>query len=93
MARSVVCVGRPLASIFWLARPLLLPRWLTLLKGREDLLVTRVDLATGIGLGVIVVALIFGGYAWTVSDYPYNVPLQSGTVKGRSAAIRSARCK
>jgi methane/ammonia monooxygenase subunit B len=67
--------------IFWLARPLLLPRWLTLLKGREDLLVTRVDLATGIGLGAIVVALIFGGYAWTVSDYPYNVPLQSGTVR------------
>ena len=67
--------------LFWLVRPLLLPRWIALQKGREDALVSMTDTAVALGLAVVVLALIFGGYAWEVQRYPYNVPLQSGTSK------------
>ena len=67
--------------LFWLVRPLLLPRWIVLQKGREDLLVTPRDLTVGIVLGVVVVALSFGGYFYANKAYPYVVPLQAGTGK------------
>jgi len=67
--------------LFWLARPLLIPRWIALQKGREDVLVTGRDLAVGIALGVLVVAISFGGYAYAKKQYPYVVPLQAGTNK------------
>jgi methane/ammonia monooxygenase subunit B len=66
---------------FWLVRPLLIPRWIVLNKGREDLLVSRRDLMVGIGLGVTVIALTLGGYAYARKSYPYVVPLQAGTSK------------
>jgi len=67
--------------LFWLVRPLLLPRWIALQKGREDALISMTDVAVALGLTVVVLALIFGGYAWEAQRYPYNVPLQSGTSK------------
>ena len=67
--------------LFWLARPLLIPRWIALQKGREDLLVSGRDLGVGIALGVVVVGIVFGGYAYSKKAYPYVVPLQAGTNK------------
>ncbi len=67
--------------LFWLSRPLLIPRWIALQKGREDLLVSGRDLAVGIALGVTVVGIVFGGYAYSKKAYPYVVPLQAGTNK------------
>ncbi len=66
---------------FWLVRPLLIPRWIALNKGREDLLVSGRDLAVGIGLGIVVIGITFGGYAYAKKEYPYVVPLQAGTNK------------
>jgi methane/ammonia monooxygenase subunit B len=66
---------------FWLVRPLLIPRWIALNKGREDLLVTRRDLMVGIALGITVIGLTLGGYAYARKSYPYVVPLQAGTSK------------
>jgi len=66
--------------LWWIRRPLLIPRYLALKKEREDLLTTNVDLAVAIGLLVVVVALSFGGYAWARSKYPRTVPLQAGTM-------------
>lgn len=65
--------------LYWLVRPLLIPRAIALSKGREDLLVTNRDLAVGLGVGVVVIFLTAGGYAMASAEYPYNVPLQSGT--------------
>ena len=65
--------------LYWLLRPLLIPRAIALSKGREDLLVTSRDLAVGLGVGVAVIFLTAGGYAMASAEYPYNVPLQSGT--------------
>ncbi len=67
--------------LFWLVRPLLLPRWIALNKGREDVLITNRDITVGVILGVVVVALSFGGYIYAKHEYPYVVPLQAGTNK------------
>jgi methane/ammonia monooxygenase subunit B len=67
--------------LFWLVRPLLLPRWIALKKGREDALVSVRDVGVALAMAVIVIALVFGGYFWEVEKYPYNVPLQSGASK------------
>jgi methane/ammonia monooxygenase subunit B len=67
--------------LFWLVRPLLLPRWIALTKGREDALVSLKDVGVALAMTVVVLALVFGGYAWEAERYPYNVPLQSGTSK------------
>ncbi|OPY96797.1 hypothetical protein A5906_01115 [Bradyrhizobium sacchari] len=63
---------------FWLARPLILPRWLVLQKGREDLLISLRDTGAGIIVSAIVLVMVFGGYVRASAEYPYNVPLQSG---------------
>ena len=67
--------------LFWLVRPLLLPRWIALNKGREDVLITSRDITVGVILGVVVVAITFGGYIYANKEYPYVVPLQAGTNK------------
>jgi methane/ammonia monooxygenase subunit B len=65
--------------LFWITRPLLMPRAIAISKGREDLLISNRDLAVGIGLGVVVMAITIGGYTYYSDAYPYTVPLQSGT--------------
>ncbi|NYG45258.1 methane/ammonia monooxygenase subunit B [Bradyrhizobium sp. IAR9] len=67
--------------LFWLVRPLFLPRWLVLQKGREDLLVSLRDTGVGIIVAAIVLVMVFGGYVRANQEYPYNVPLQSGLNK------------
>jgi methane/ammonia monooxygenase subunit B len=67
--------------LFWLVRPLLLPRWMALQKGREDVLISNRDVTVGVILGVVVVAISFGGYFYANKEYPYVVPLQAGTNK------------
>ncbi len=67
--------------LFWLVRPLLLPRWMALQKGREDVLISTRDITVGVILGVVVVAISFGGYIYAKKEYPYVVPLQAGTNK------------
>ena len=34
--------------LFWLVRPLLLPRWMALQKGREDVLISTRDITVGV---------------------------------------------
>ncbi|MGY4403666.1 methane/ammonia monooxygenase subunit B [Bradyrhizobium sp. USDA 3315] len=67
--------------LIWLVRPLFLPRWLVLQKGREDLLVSLRDTGVGIIVAAIVLVMVFGGYVRANQEYPYNVPLQSGLNK------------
>jgi methane/ammonia monooxygenase subunit B len=65
--------------LFWITRPLLMPRAIAISKGREDLLISTRDIAVGVALGVVVLGVTLGGYAWYSDSYPYTVPLQSGT--------------
>jgi methane/ammonia monooxygenase subunit B len=66
--------------IWWIRRPLLIPRYIALKKGREDLLTTNLDLKVGIGLLAATLLITFAGYQWAQARYPRVVPLQSGTM-------------
>ena len=66
--------------LWWIRRPLIIPRWLALQKGREDLLVTATDDKVAAGLFVLVLGVVIVGYNQTVKAYPQLVPLQAGSV-------------
>lgn len=65
--------------VWWLRRPLIIPRWNVILKGREELLITRADDMVAAGLLVLVLLIIIVGYTMTVNQYTQLVPLQSGS--------------
>jgi methane/ammonia monooxygenase subunit B len=67
--------------LWWIRRPLLIPRLLALQQEREDLLVTNLDLKLGVLLLIVSVGLAFYGYNWAKDKYPRTVPLQAGTMK------------
>lgn len=66
--------------LWWLRRPLLLPRWLALKRGREDLMVTRTDDKFAAVLLVVILATVIIGYKKTLAEFPNLVPLQGGSV-------------
>jgi len=62
--------------LFWLLRPLLIPRWIALNEGHEDLLIRRADVVAGALLAVVSVGLVITSYVMGVTNYPVRVPLQ-----------------
>jgi methane/ammonia monooxygenase subunit B len=65
--------------IWWLRRPLAIPRWLAVQKQRDDILVTAADdKLAAILIGVALVATI-GGYWHIVKAFPYTIPLSGGS--------------
>jgi methane/ammonia monooxygenase subunit B len=66
--------------LWWIRRPLLIPRYLVLQKEREDLLTTKLDLKMGILLLLVCVGLAFWSFNLTQKKYPRTVPLQAGTM-------------
>jgi methane/ammonia monooxygenase subunit B len=67
--------------LWWVHRPLLLPRWIALKKDREDVLYSGRDVLAAFVLGLVCVGLSIGTYSYAVNAYPYTVPLQAGTMK------------
>lgn len=67
--------------VWWIRRPLIVPRWNTIRKGREDLLVTRTDDRVAAALLVTVLVIAIAGYRYATQRYPYVVPLQAGSNK------------
>ncbi len=81
----VVWIGIAAAwLLFWLLRPLLVPRWIVLQKGREDLLVRQIDVVVGAALVVGSLSLATYSYISASNEYPRVVPLQVG----QSTAVR-----
>lgn len=66
--------------LWWVRRPLLIPRYLALKKEREDLLTTTTDLRIAIVLLIVSVGLTFWSYNAAHKKYPRTVPLQAGTM-------------
>lgn len=67
--------------LWWLRRPLFVPRWLVMQKGKDDLLVTALDdkiAAVMVGL-MLIIAVV--GYHNATQAYPYVVPLRGGWTK------------
>ncbi len=67
--------------LWWIRRPLIVPRWNAIRKGREDLLITRTDDRVAAGLLVLVLVVVIGGYHHATQKYEYVVPLQAGSFK------------
>lgn len=67
--------------VWWLRRPLIIPRWLALQKGREDVLVRPVDDKVGAGMVVLMLLISAVGYHHATQAYPYVVPLRGGWTK------------
>jgi methane/ammonia monooxygenase subunit B len=66
--------------LWWLRRPLLIPRWIALQKGREDLLVTRTDDKVAAALVILILLVVSIGYIRVTSEFTQLVPLQGGSL-------------
>lgn len=64
--------------LWWLRRPLLIPRFLAVQEGEEETLVTRTDKILGAVLGVGTIVLAVAGFNWAEARYPRTIPLQAG---------------
>ncbi len=62
--------------LYWLLRPVLIPRLIALLAGREDLLIRRTDVIVGASLFVVTLILIAVSFGMGVNAYPNRTPLQ-----------------
>jgi len=66
--------------VWWLRRPLIVPRWLATQKGLDDLLVTRTDDKVAAAVLVVVLLVVIVGFVNVKADYPRVVPLQAGSL-------------
>jgi methane/ammonia monooxygenase subunit B len=63
--------------LWWVRRPLFIPRYKLLQYGKEDALITSLDRSIAKSILVVVPLFVFGAYAMTESQYPNNIPLQA----------------
>jgi len=63
--------------LWWVRRPLFLPRHKMLQSGREQDLITPLDKTVAKAILVVVPLFVFGAYALAESQYPNNIPLQA----------------
>ena len=64
--------------IYWVRRPLFIPRMVRIAKGDTVGLITGTDYAVGAAFAVVTVILIAVGYFRAEAKYPLTVPLQAG---------------
>jgi methane/ammonia monooxygenase subunit B len=71
-----------LAYMLWfLRKPLLIPRYLAIEAGNEDKVITNKDRLWGAGFLVFSVVVVIAGAQWAQSAYPHSIPLQGGEFK------------
>ena len=71
-----------LAFMLWfLRKPLLLPRYVAIEGGNEDKVITGADRLWGVAFGVFAVVAVIVGANWASETYPRTVPLQGGEFK------------
>ncbi len=63
--------------VWWLRRPLFIPRYNMLLAGQEEELVTKTDVSLAKGLLVGVPIIVILGYFSAVGQYEETIPLQT----------------
>jgi len=71
-----------LAYMLWfLRKPMLIPRYLVIEEGNEDVLITRGDRLWGVAFLIGTIIIVIAGVQWVDANYPNMVPLQSGVFK------------
>ncbi len=63
--------------LWWIRRPLFLPRYAMVRNGEEDKLVTPLDKNIAKGILVVVPVVVFYGFFSANSQYPETIPLQA----------------
>ena len=79
--------------LWWVWRPLLIPRYQAKQQGREDLLITPLDLTAGGVLGVLLIGLMVYNYNLASSKYPKRVPLQTSRMYTDPIEVEDPRIK
>ncbi|SHE20338.1 bacterial ammonia monooxygenase, subunit AmoB [methanotrophic endosymbiont of Bathymodiolus puteoserpentis (Logatchev)] len=68
--------------IFWIKRPMFIPRHIAVTSGKADTLISATDKKVAIGFAVGTLALLMYGMGSTNEKYPITTPLQAGLMRG-----------
>lgn len=68
--------------IFWIKRPIFIPRHIAVTSGKADTLISATDKKVAIGFAVGTLALLMYGMGSTNEKYPITTPLQAGLMRG-----------
>lgn len=68
--------------IFWVKRPMFIPRHIAVTSGKADTLISATDKKVAIGFAVGTLALLMYGMGSTNEKYPITTPLQAGLMRG-----------
>jgi methane/ammonia monooxygenase subunit B len=68
--------------IYWVRRPVFLPRFLLVNAGRADELVSKTDRKIGLGFAAATVVIVIFAMSSANGKYPITIPLQAGTMRG-----------
>ncbi len=68
--------------IFWIKRPIFIPRHIAVSSGKADTLITATDRKVATGLGVAILVIVAASMGSTNEKYPVTTPLQAGLIRG-----------
>jgi len=68
--------------IFWIKRPMFIPRHIAVTSGKADTLVSATDKKVAIGFAVATLGLLMYSMGATNEEYPITTPLQAGLMRG-----------
>jgi methane/ammonia monooxygenase subunit B len=68
--------------VYWVRRPVFLPRYLMVEAGRADELVSAGDKKVAMGFAAATILIVIFAMSSANSKYPITIPLQAGTLRG-----------
>jgi methane/ammonia monooxygenase subunit B len=68
--------------VYWVRRPVFLPRFLLVNAGRADELVSKTDRKISLGFAAATVVIVIFAMSSSNGKYPITIPLQAGTMRG-----------
>ncbi|MVF25036.1 methane monooxygenase/ammonia monooxygenase subunit B [Methylocaldum sp. BRCS4] len=68
--------------VYWVRRPVFLPRYLMVEAGRADELVSAGDKKVAMGFAAATILIVIFAMSSANSKYPITIPLQAGTMRG-----------
>lgn len=73
--------------IYWVRRPVFLPRFLMVNAGRADELVSGADKKVGMAFAAATILIVIFAMSAANGKYPITIPLQAGTMRGIKPAV------
>ncbi len=68
--------------IFWIRRPIFIPRHIAVTSGKADTLISATDKKVAIGFAVATLGILMVSMGSTNDEYPITTPLQAGLMRG-----------